>query len=571
MSVSTPPTCPLGLTPDDLSAWRDQALAPADERRIAAHTSACPACQRIIAAHNALATTLHAEQAPAPDPRNWSKLQARISGERSGASIAPVRPRAQRPGVWAGLSAVAAVVLLSLLFFDLFGRQALQQGRAGGHKTSHNISVPPLATVAPTNPVAGPRLTWQSHQAPASVVPPPGNQTYDNGFAFAPTDAQTAYICTTTNALNAPITVWATHDGAATWTHIGDLPYLGDVAQCIVTVDAQDSMRLILSVSAQNPTTLTAGYSNAISDDGGKTWRMLGGDAYFTGLATTHGMSVAIEAPANFVMLPNQAPQYPHIAISHDDWRTWTVIDGPLAARQYTVERVWQRPSDGAILAETIQIPAREAATPTGLTNPTTSIQPSVLWQSTDLGAHWTPVPTPPNLSANLGFDVAEPHGDLPWRICGFESVGSGATQTGVIGCTMDGGLTWSARPLPALKQVCMPSVAGCLQQQKMGDGESALLSDGSLITTFFAGPTDPSTVQNLSMYHIFRLPAGSDHWQDLGSQPANALIFVDSAPAGTVVSYAGSGNVDGLGGSIVGQLGGDIPNRGVISFATLP
>src|SRR6185437_5769653 len=166
MSAPTIPICPLGLTADDLSAWRDHALKATDERRITSHTGGCPACQRTIAAHAALAAALQAEQPPAPDPRNWSRLHARINGERLARTPSPLAARhTPRHAIWGGLGAAAAVLLISALFISLFEQQAQRRGATSQHKSV--VATPPaLTAVPPTAPIAGPTLDWQTHMAP---------------------------------------------------------------------------------------------------------------------------------------------------------------------------------------------------------------------------------------------------------------------------------------------------------------------------------------------------------------------------------------------------------------------
>lgn len=329
MSASTTANCPLGLTPDDLSAWRDHTLPSNEEQRITSHLATCPTCQRITAADDALAATLAADQPPAPDARNWQRLQVHISGNQR---LAANHRRAPRRAFWSGLAAIAAVLLISALFVQLFGQQALHRGANSHHKTIVASTPPALANVPPTTPIAGPTLNWRYRSAPESVIPPPGNQTYDNGFGFSPTDSQTAYICSTTNAYNhgytAPLTVWATHDGAVTWKHVSDLTANGEVAECIVTVDTNDPLRLIVSVSAQNSTTLKASMSNSISDDGGKTWRAIGDGFYPSSLTTSGGASVALLTPVSLDVTPDQPIMTAHIKISRNDWRTSQAIDG---------------------------------------------------------------------------------------------------------------------------------------------------------------------------------------------------------------------------------------------------
>lgn len=229
--------------------------------------------------------------------------------------------------------------------------------------------------------------------------------------------------------------------------------------------------------------------------------------------------------------------------------------------------QMWVRPSDGVILALTRHRTANPVLTPGTLGS---RPMPFSLWQTTDLGAHWTPLPTPPNLTTDTnvynGFVVAPSLGAASWKICGYATIGIGASQTGLLGCTSDGGQTWTSRPLPALTQSCGN---GCTQQQTVGD-VTALLPDGSLITMFVVDPTGQGIMQNLSMSHIMRLAPGASQWQDLGSHPSNSIVEA-GAMNSALISYSGSMLIGaGPGGSLVVHMGGDIPNRGEFAIATL-
>jgi len=562
-------SCPLGLTPDDLSAWRDHALSPEDERRITAHTSGCPACQRTLAAHDALATALRAEQPPTPDPRNWSRLQARIAHSSSRAPAA--QPRAQRPAIWGGLGAAVAVLLLSALFIHLFTQQSSLRAPVSKKPTPTIIPTPQaLQAVAPTTTGMGPQLRWRNRTAPDSVVPPPGNQTDNSNIAFAPSDAQTAYICFTQYASHSnPIAIWATHDGARTWTHVSDLPAISWGPDCIINVDAHDPLRLNVVDYGLTMNSSTPAILSDISDDGGKTWRTISAGVALTSLATENGTSIAItESIAGLFDSANSQPA--RLIISHDDFRTWTPIDSQLISPQQSVWRVWQRPGDGALLADV------------GTFHPIASVGPGLpsqgyttytLWTSADMGMSWIPFRTPSNLTGYPGYVVAQPTGTSPWQVCGMSTpagafLSSTPPQSELIGCTRDGGQTWTSRPLPAFEAPCD---AGCAQQNLTGPMGSMLLSDGSLVTTFFTGPIGANVVQTPSMFHIFRLRPGDVQWQDLGQRPSTAMLWINAASGGTLVSFEGGTSLDGMSGSIVGHLGGDIPNRGVLSFAQLP
>lgn len=587
MNAPTIPTCPLGLTDGDLSAWRDHALAPADERRITAHTSACPACQRVIASHEALAAALRAEQPPAPDPLNWARLQERIVSARPATRFVAQlsAPRWRRAAVWSGLGAAVAALVISALFFSLFGQMIVLRGGATA----------PLGTVAPTSPIMGPKLTWQYRSIPASVTPPPGSQSDVSNIFFAPTDHQTAYICFIHNALrNAPVAIWATHDGARTWTHVSDLPNTTATTGCMVTVDAHDPLRLNVvvhgqNVYGQNPTTYVDVVSSYISENGGKTWRTISAAPALNFLATSGETSVAIVDPlSDFHGSPDHSD--PRLSISHDGFRTWQPIDGGLYTLLHqAVIRVWQRPGNGALLALVMTFTvtsqssgkATASVTPGGSTTPTAGSASFSLWSSDDLGAHWTPFPTPTNLAGpSAYFFVAQPYGTAPWQVCGVADASQSAApastsvrHTQIMGCTRDSGRTWVSRPLPTLNESCG---AGCLPQRTLSY-TSALLPDGSLVATFNAVSTGEKTAQASGLPHIFRLAAGSDQWQDLGSQPANLLLTLSSGSGGALVSFSGEIYIEGqayyggVSGRIVGQPGGDIPNRGVLAIATLP
>lgn len=581
MSATHLPPCPLGLTPDDLSAWRDHTLPPGEERRVAAHIAGCAACGRTLDAHEALAAALAAEQPPAPDPRNWARLQARIAAARPLAPAVPRRVTPQRrAAVWSGLSAVAAVLLLSALFFHLLDQQAALRAGKSAHKTEPAPTPAPLLAVAPTAPIAGPRLAWATRAAPASVVPPPGNQSLTNGIAFAPSDPQTAYICSAANVAGSnPVAIWATHDGAATWTHVTDLPNSDSVAQCSITVDAHAPERLNLFISGQNNQTLKSEVPSYVSRDGGKTWRSLNDDLQLVGLSTAGQVSVAVASPLDGLLspvTPGQQLRMPRLVASRDDFHSWAPIDGQFSAQGQFVSNVWQRPSDGALLA---QVETRHALTAT----PTATVAPgppapdhyytSALWQSADLGAHWEPFPTPANLANlttlyDMAYLVAEPLGGAPWKVCGVSDVSkrSAATQQ-IIGCTLDSGKTWTSRPLPDLKDSCG---ASCVEGQVMGGVGGHVLADGSLISAFYSTSAANGYAETQQSYHLYRLPAGASQWQDLGSAPGGVTIALSSPSASTFVSFSGGGSLDGYSGSIVGQLGGDVPNRGELAYATL-
>lgn len=575
--ISTLPPCTLGLTADDLSAWRDHYLSATDIARMTEHVYGCRACQRIIAADETLASVLLADQPPAPDPRNWPRLHARIAGASPAASVQrPVAPspRCGRAAVWSSVGAVAAVLLISALFFRLFGEQAvLRQGKTA-HKTTPAGTPAPLVAVAPTTPITGHPLAWQGRNAPASVVPPPGNQSLTNGITVAPSDARTAYICAAANTAGSnPVAIWATHDGAQTWAHMTDVPNTGSVAECSMIVDAHNPERLSLYISGQDTRTFKSLLLSYISDDGGRTWRRINDDVILLGLSTSGNTGVAVVRPMDSLAgyVPSGAkPRESRLAVSHDDFHTWQPIDGQFDPQTEIVSQVWQRPGDGALLADVATRHASAAGTPSSTSGVASPFPYTFqLWQSNDLGAHWTPFPEPANLADSSPvfyspYLVAEPSGSEPWRVCSVAAPSATGQHDSLLGCTLDGGATWTSRPLPKPSGACD---ASCVTQQVGAISQARLLSDGTLIGDF----SIVASPGKYSDFHVLRLTPGTAQWQDLGPLPGNGVIIAGNSPDSAVVSYSGSGSLDGYSGQIVGHLGGDIPNRGALAYAALP
>lgn len=563
MSATTAPTCALGLSADDLSAWRDHELSAAEERRITAHVANCRACQRTIIAHDALAAAIRVLKPPAPDPRNWASVRARVA---AGLTVAP-RTRTLRwrsAAVWSGVGAVVAVAVLAILFVSVFGQLNIHRA---DKVTATATPLGPLASVAPTTAVVGPSLKTVIRDAPASVVPPVGNESYENAFAFAPSDPNTGYIAATTNALNAPTTIWATHDNARTWTHVSDIPYVGGVSQYLVNVDATEPLRVSLTILSQDYTTLKVVVTNVISDDGGTTWRTVPDDIELSGLVSRGNSSFAVAYPLDAVFggpQPIGQGRQQRIMVSHDDWKTWRPIDGPLFAQNLTVYQMWMRPGDGALLAlakPTETLPtvgpgtSQESVDATALAGYRSASE--TLWVSTDEGAHWNSFPTPPNLTQ---FMIAPSVGSHPWQVCGSASTGSGNTSKTVLGCTYNGGKTWTARPTPNVQLDCS---AACSDQLAFNAIGGALLSNGTLVTEFYAVGSNPASATSEDNYVLTQ---DSNTWEDVGIADSLNLLL----PSGANPIFNPEGGNNGSG-QIVGHIGGYIPNRGEFVFAIVP
>src|SRR5690242_9830655 len=120
-------SCPLGISPATIAAWRDGALSGDEAARIAAHVSGCEACRREIALYESLDNALRRQPVPQSDGRLWQAVRAGMTSAHG-----PRNPRRTVRRVAGATSALAAVLLLALGFAQLF--------QARGNVTLHPSS-----------------------------------------------------------------------------------------------------------------------------------------------------------------------------------------------------------------------------------------------------------------------------------------------------------------------------------------------------------------------------------------------------------------------------------------------
>jgi len=146
------PGCALGLSVDDLSAWRDGALDGAATARLNAHIAGCAACRARLAEYDVIAQGLRA--IPTPMPTHGYGRNPRVAGAAPTPRPRPARraPIGRRQAL-GGLGAIAAVALLLLAFIQVFGRLGAQTPTAAATSTPTLLATattPATATVAPT-------------------------------------------------------------------------------------------------------------------------------------------------------------------------------------------------------------------------------------------------------------------------------------------------------------------------------------------------------------------------------------------------------------------------------------
>jgi hypothetical protein len=497
------PICPLGVSERTLSALRDEAVSRAEADPLAAHIETCPACTQRLAAFDDLAASLRSERVPEPDERLWQAIVAAGSPSRSLPLRWPSLARVRLP--WSRLSALAAVLLLTVGFLALFGL----------HRPSTPVQPTPTATLTPApSPTATPGLlpahplTWQ----PIKAIP----QNHPVAFAG---DGQSGYMCNVGFDAqgNGSLSIWHTSDRGADWIPARIVPTDPSMDGCELVVDASDPSVAALAWQPRGGGAGDSYTGRMTTVDGGVTWQATPWEPY-TQINQLDSSGGVIYALRETVDSGNAVES--HLWASADRMRSWRQVDHGLPPY---VSGFWLQPDGTGILI--VQSGAPDAS-------------PS-LWTSPDDGATWQQLDVPggvPTYWAARGLPFGMPSNDIAARslqgqfhICVWNA--AAGTSTGAstqpspaaVTCSTDSGATWHARAQGA-------SVANSLL---------AIANDGALLAT---GPDG-----------LYRLGANTDRWQSLGplpgssSSPKPGLVYCPSPGAGMLwaVSLASNGPGD--------------------------
>lgn len=360
---------------------------------------------------------------------------------------------------------------------------ALQAPRTSATPTSTRIVLPtPIPTPALTvlqatgAPVAGLAPSWQHASLPVGF----GMAWHQSDLQVSASDGTTAYSCGVPSGAARPQVI-VTHDGGASWTRVADVP--NGWTECdAIGVDALDPSIVIASGGPP-----TSGEQQAVSVDGGATWRLTSATPQYSIVAT------ATRGSRTYALLASSANNSVRLSlgVSDDHLRTWRAIDTTLNTSDYRT--FWLNPTNGALLVE---------SWPGG-----GAFQ---LWSSTDDGAHWSQILAP---MANAGEFVArQPETAASWHVCGVVPA-AGSSPVGSFVCTSDGGRTWAQEPL------LVPGGAA-----SYGESIAALPADGSLL----------AEVTEAGGSALYRLPAGETRWQALGRAPSGSDGGATYAPTGS-------------------------------------
>jgi hypothetical protein len=495
MNIENLPVCEHGIPAHALSDWRDGDQSASEAEHIAAHLAECAASRTRLADYDALVQAVRAQHVPPADERLWEAVHTRIDQSRTGAP-APTGTMPRR--LLSSLATLAAVLGLLLVFALLLTYRSV----------SHPpVFTPPQATATPT-PTTAPG--WSRATIPA------GFTLSGPSLAIAPSDGNTAYACVVAQDANqsprpglSTNQIWVTHDRGAHWQRMTDPPG-PPINQCFLQVDALDpaiviaagrSIPLYSTAPAGTLSVLMANGGGEFADitfDGGATWQEPTGDAApnggeesATSGGTTYGIRCCFTSPSS----------YPRLAVSHDGMRSWTPVDAAIVTVDQGVQAFSYRPDTGELLAQVYNVNTLVGS----------------LWESSDGGAHWSELPIPA-INYYDFYVTQQPVRGQPWRLCveTFKNVpGAGGypgPPTGIV-CSDDGGYHWASRPLPVAS----------------GTGFTLLgiTNGGDLLAESGGSGVD----------RLYRLPTGSDQWQNFDTPPGAGVstTFVPGPGAGVL------------------------------------
>lgn len=405
MSTELRDACALGVTDEALSALRDEALAPNEASRLAAHVPTCPVCSERVARYEQVGALLRAQRLAGPSADLWEDVRAAVVSDRA-PSVARGSRWAMRRPMWSGVGAIAAALAVALLFgLVLRSFQGVGDGATTLAPTATTIQATTRAPTAPATstalpllpPVPGMSPSWQGYTLPAGF-------TLDepiSALAVAPSDGNTAYVCQG-GASPTGARVIVTHDRGASWTTRSDVA-VGSACNLVV-VDQIDP-NIVLASSADQM---------FVTRDSGAAWAPA--TAQLAGIVSLATLGPRTFALGAFGTTSNR------LEVSDDGMHTWRPVDDTIAGE---VQSFWLDAANGHLLTAT----------------------PRSFWMSDDDGSHWSQLS---GLGGRPADYVARAARDGNWHICSL-------TQ-----CTTDSGRTWA--PIPPLvvnRTVVTPATGG--------------------------------------------------------------------------------------------------------------
>jgi hypothetical protein len=335
---------------------------------------------------------------------------------------------------------------------------------------------------ASTPGAAASRLSWQSATSPAGSQAP-------IAYLPAPSDGRITYACDA-SAAGAPgkVRFWRSADRGASWSSGANPPYTGQVSSCALTVDADNSQRVLVSLD-----TLKLGASPSaaavfafLSQDGGKSWLALP-------QAGPHGVTSMVSYRGTIYAsgygLSATGVDLRDVWVSRDSGGSWTALGASsLAPNPF----VWINPQTAELIG----------------TNGFGLIP--TLWDSGDGGATWTRVAVP-NVVSSGGQQtfVVTPAG-TGWRICAAGQTVSGSQHANALQCSADLGNTWTRAP--ALK----PSLLSPKGSSTSPVSVFAIANDSTVLAAYEDTAADPQ---------LAALTTFAGAWSSMGTLSAASVV----------------------------------------------
>jgi hypothetical protein len=390
----------------------------------------------------------------------------------------------------------SVALIVTVLLVAGCGRTTTLAGTSGPHATAMPTSTSqPHATATLTSAILpGAPLSWTAGNLPPFSPFIWGEMVGHSllwSFYIDPGDGNIAYTCAPSASSPVGMAIWATHDRAQKWSQLAPLPSgTRQLDACMIVPDAADPSIVVVAVSwvrlkdlfQEPPPVLISDVAQLVTFDGGAHWQPLHGPQPFLlqWLATYHGTTLA--------MLENDSGSI-HLWSSTDQMQTWHELP------QAPYGQPWINPVTGNLLVLDIN-----------------GNNQGYVYESSDLGQHWTSLPMPSDL-LTVPLLVSPPVAGQPWRICVISA-------TGTLMCSMDSGRTWTSRPQLTTtfdntdKGIVVPETAQ----------EVAVGADGTVYAVIGYDQQPMGGIPS----GLYQLTPQATRWQPLTSPPGGAVATTD-------------------------------------------
>jgi hypothetical protein len=327
------------------------------------------------------------------------------------------------------------------------------------------------------------------------TLPIPFDGPGDN-LAISPVDGHDAWMCQPISATT--YLIWKTTDAGQSWRQTGRFSYRAPLAGawCGLSADQTGTSALLATIGWGCGECGTLDSASLFSADG-THWAPLSGYVEGGEFATVRGGVIAVvtKAPA----AQPGAAQY--LAFSADGFQTWRAMAPHGLPTQFF--RFAVSPDDATLIGAGYD---------------------GTLWRSSDLGAHWTRLPSPNGQTGLLIW--------LPQRST-FLLCSDDLSARNYMECSTDDGAHWSQVNILSYTTPC-PVPGKCGQgvtTQTQQCGPAGIESDGTMITQCLPNQTTPLPASGPSSTIVYLLPLGATTWRPIGVTQCDVRVVPASGP----------------------------------------